>query len=109
MPETVFGKVEEFAPAELMNTAVGVGMGAIGHMILESALDKFLQPKYPTNYMFYSTGISCAVFLVTAFVLYIYGRRPGYEFFQYIAGGLFLAELVQLLDMIRVEFTFRGE
>ena len=105
---TIFGKIEEFAPAEIANTAVGVVGGAIGHTILESAFDNFLKPRYPENYWVYSTGLTSVVFLVMAIGLYLYGRRrPGYEFVQYIAGGILLAELVQLLDLIHVSFAIR--
>ena len=105
---TVFGKIEEFAPAEVANTAVGVAGGAVGHMIVESALDNFFKPRYPESYWIYSTGITSAIFLGLAIGLYMYGRRPGYEFLQYIAGGILLSELVQLLDMIQVSFAVRG-
>jgi len=106
---TIFGRIEEFAPAEIANTAVGVAGGAFGHMLLESALDNFFKPRYPENYWIYSTGITSAVFLAIAIGLYLYGRRPGRELFQYIAGGILLTELVQLLDMIQVSFAIRGE
>jgi len=109
MAEPWYRKIEEFAPAEVANTALGVAGGAFGHMLLESALDNFFKPKYPENYWIYSTGITSAVFLAIAIGLYLYGRKPGYEFFQYIAGGILLAELVQLLDMIHVSFVIRGE
>ena len=105
--ETVFGRIEEFAPAELANTAVGILTGAFGHMILESAFDNFLKDRYPENYILYSTGLTSLIFLATSAALYVYGRRPGWELLQYIAGGILLSELVQITDMIHVSFSLR--
>jgi len=105
--ETIFGRIEEFAPAELANTAVGILTGAFGHMILESAFDNFLKDRYPENYILYSTGLTTAIFLAIGAALYVYGRRPGWEMLQYIAGGILLSELVQLTDMIHVSFSLR--
>jgi len=105
--ETVFGRIEEFAPAELANTAVGILTGAFGHMILESAFDNFLKDRYPEDYILYSTGLTTAIFLAIGAALYVYGRRPGWEMLQYIAGGILLSELVQITDMIHVSFSLR--
>ena len=105
--ETIWGKFDKFAPAELANTAVGILTGAFGHMILESAFDNFLKDRYPENYILYSTGLTSLIFLATGAALYIYGRRPGWEMLQYIAGGILLSELVQLTDMIHVSFSLR--
>ena len=104
MPETIFGRIEEFAPGELANTAVGILAGAFGHMILESAFDNFLKSRYPENYILYSTGLTSLIFVATSAALYVYGRRPGWEMLQYIAGGILLSELVQITDMIHVSF-----
>jgi len=104
MVEFVTKKIEEFAPPELANTGVGILAGAFGHMILESAFDNFLKSRYPENYILYSTGLTSLIFIATGAALYWYGRRPGLEFLQYIAGGILLSELVQIADMIHVSF-----
>ena len=108
MPEplTWFGeKIEEFAPPELANSIIGTVSSAIGHTIIESALDNYLKDKFSKNYMIYSTGITSAIFLAIAGVLYFRGRTPGWEWMQYIAGGIILCELVQLLDLVHVSFA----
>lgn len=105
--ETVFGRVEQYAPAELVNTGVGLGIGALGHMGLESVFDNFFEPRYPDTYPLYSTGAAAAILVPIGLGLYFYGRKPGLEWLQYIAGGIFLAELVQILDMVRVSFSLR--
>jgi len=105
------GKIEEFAPAELANSVIGTVSSAIGHTLVESALDNYLKDKFPENYMVYSTGITSAIFLAIAGVLFFRGRKPGWEWLQYIAGGIILCEIVQLLDLVHVSLavTLRGE
>ena len=105
------GRIEELAPAELANSVIGTVSTALGHTLIESALDNYLKDKFPKNYMLYSTGITSAIFLAIAGVLYFRGRTPGWEWLQYIAGGIILCEIVQLLDLVHVSLTvsLRGE
>jgi len=105
------GRIEELAPAELANSVIGTVSTALGHTLIESALDNYLKDKFPKNYMLYSTGITSAIFLAIAGVLYFRGRTPGWEWMQYIAGGIILCEIVQLLDLVHVSLTvsLRGE
>jgi len=107
MPQTVFGRIEEFAPAELINAGFGVFLGAVGHMIGESVFFFFFKERYPENYPLYSTAATSAILVPVALGAYFYGRRPGLEFLQYLAGGIILSEIVQILDMIRVTFQLR--
>jgi len=113
MPEplAMLGKIEELAPAELANSVIGTVSTALGHTLIESALDNYLKDKFPKNYMLYSTGITSAIFLAIAGVLFFRGRKPGWEWMQYIAGGIILCEIVQLLDLVHVSLTvsLRGE
>lgn len=105
---TLFGRIEEFAPGELINAGFGVFLGAVGHMIGESAFDRFFKDKYPEEYPLYSTAATSAIMMPVAVGAYLYGRRPGLEFLQYIAGGIILSEIVQILDMVRVTFSLRA-
>ncbi|MHC1624569.1 MAG: hypothetical protein ACXQS2_00990 [Methermicoccaceae archaeon] len=108
MPQSIFGRIEELAPAELATAGFGVFLGALGHMVGESVFDGFFKERYPENYMLYSTAATSAILVPAALGAYFYGRRPGWEFLQYVAGGIFLSEIVQLLDLIRVTFQLRA-
>lgn len=96
--------MEEFAMSELGVTIMGSVMGAILHMISESAWDSFLEDKYPTKYPVYSTAISASIFTTIGIVMIIYGRKKEIYFLQYFGGGIILAEVAQWLDMVRVSF-----
>jgi len=110
MPETPFGFVEEYAPAEVANTAVGVAIGAFGHMLTEPAMDNLFKKWYPEGekYMAYSTLATAGIYSAIGLGLWLYARKKaGLEWLQYVAIGIFFAELVQLLDCIRISFELR--
>lgn len=107
--ETIFGRIDELTTPEILNLSVGVGFDVFGHIVGENFFDGYFKDKYPDNYFIYSTAATSGVMAVVAGILYFLSRRPGNEWLQYIMGGIILGEVVQLLDLIRVQLGLRGE
>jgi len=102
----VFGvrMFDEFTPSEMGAVSLGVIGGSVGHMFLESVFDGFYEPRFPENYPVYSTLSTTAIMAIIAGLAYWFGRKPDARWLQYVAGGLAFVELVQILDLIRIQF-----
>lgn len=98
---------DEFAPSEVGAVSFGVVGGAVGHMLFESLFDGILKDRGIENYEVWSTLLTTGIFTVFAIGAYLYGRRPGLQWLQYVAGGIVFVEIVQILDLIRVKFFLK--
>jgi len=101
------GMFDEFTPSEIGSVTLGVIGGATGHMLFESLFDDFYQGRGIENYDVWSTLTTAAIFTVLGIGAYLYGRNPGVRWLQYVAGGIFFVEIVQILDLIRVRFFLK--
>lgn len=108
MPETIWGYVDQYTTPEFLNTATGVFLGTLTHVFGESLADRYYKERYPEKYPVYSTLTVTALIGAVSLALFWYSRkRAGWEFAQYLIGGFLLVELVQILDLIRVQFFVR--
>ena len=101
-----FRVFDEFAPSEFGAASFGVVSGAVGHMLFESVFDGVLRGKVD-NPELWSTLITSGILTVFAVGAYLYGRKPGLQWLQYVAGGIVFVEIVQILDLIRVQFFLK--
>jgi len=106
MPETIFGYVDQLTTPELANTMFGTVVGAVAHMVGEGIADGYFKDRYPENYEVYSTLAVTGVMSAIGIGLWLYSRgKAGMEFVQYLVAGIFVVELVQILDIVRVQLT----
>ena len=100
-------RLEEFSSSEVGFTFVGVLIGSITHMMLESGLDRILEPRYPEKYVLYSTGIASATFTTIGLALAQYGSKVKYHLLQYIGWGMVFSEISSWMDMFRISFELK--